>query len=64
MRLVDFCRAYAELSSSSFDLRALGHKSIRDTQICINLEQAIFNEGESSEYTIGLLERLKELEHY
>jgi hypothetical protein len=29
----------------------LGHKRISNTQIYINLEQAIFNEGDGSEYT-------------
>jgi len=29
----------------------LGHKRINNTQIYINLEQAIFSEGENSEYT-------------
>ncbi len=37
----------------------LGHKSIKNTEIYINLEQAIFNVGESCEYTTRIAKTVK-----
>jgi hypothetical protein len=39
--------------------RALGHKRINNTQIYINLEQAIFSEGENSEYTTRIAKTVR-----
>ncbi len=37
----------------------LGHKRINNTQIYINLEQAIFSEGDNSEYTTRIAKTVK-----
>lgn len=37
----------------------LGHKSLRNTEVYINLEQAIFNEGDNSEYTSRIAKTVK-----
>jgi integrase len=37
----------------------LGHKSLKNTEIYINLEQAIFSEGEDSEYTTRITKTVK-----
>ncbi len=37
----------------------LGHKSLRNTEVYINLEQAIFNEGEDNEYTTRITKTVK-----
>jgi hypothetical protein len=37
----------------------LGHKSLRNTELYINLEQAIFSEGENSEYTTRIAKTIK-----
>jgi hypothetical protein len=37
----------------------LGHKSLRNTEIYINLEQAIFSEGEDNEYTTRITKTIK-----
>jgi hypothetical protein len=37
----------------------LGHKSLRNTEVYINLEQAIFNVGENCEYTTRIAKTVK-----
>lgn len=37
----------------------LGHRRINNTQICINLEQAIFSLGDNSEYTTRVARTVK-----
>jgi hypothetical protein len=37
----------------------LGHKRINNTQLYITLEQAIFNEGDNSEYTTRIAKTIK-----
>jgi hypothetical protein len=37
----------------------LGHKRINNTQIYINLEQAIFSDGDGSEYTTRIAKTVK-----
>ena len=37
----------------------LGHQSLRNTEIYINLEQAIFSEGEDNEYTTRITKTIK-----
>jgi len=37
----------------------LGHKSLRNTEVYINLEQAIFSEGDDSEYTTRIAKTVK-----
>jgi uncharacterized protein related to proFAR isomerase len=37
----------------------LGHKSLRNTEVYINLEQAIFNEGDNSECTSRIAKTIK-----
>ncbi len=37
----------------------LGHKSLRNTEIYINLEEAIFSEGEDNEYTTRITKTVK-----
>jgi hypothetical protein len=37
----------------------LGHRRIINTQICVNLEQAVFKEGDDSEHTIRIAKTVK-----
>jgi len=37
----------------------LGHKSLRNTELYINLEQAMFSEGYNSEYTTRIAKTIK-----